>query len=246
MFLIFHPKNLRLCSDFRKAIQPRILPILFYISLENIYCKHSNCFFPSDGVCICVASEVKNASTRFLPVISSAFYKFYRECLLFQMLLCYVTLIERLIPQTRLQQFALGIQGYIRTLREFLTGKTAAQLASEHKKKATALKSATNINSLIKDFLHPTPSYKTKVGLSWKPVNVQKAGAKRKSISFEDVTSPKADSGPKRKFAKTPIRSGAQGGNRGGGAGLYAPPTGKYSSGLQTSFGETTFVFPSF
>jgi len=140
--------------------------------------------------------------------------------------------------QTRLQQFALGIQGYIRTLRETLTGKTAAQLASEFKVKAMALKSATNINSLIKDFLHPTPSYKTKVGLSWKPVNAsQKAGAKRKSISFEDVKSPKADTGPKKKFAKTPIRSGgAQGGGGRGGGGLYAPPTGKYSKGLDSSF----------
>jgi len=74
--------------------------------------------------------------------------------------------------QSRLQQFALGIQGYIRKLREVLHGKTTAQLmADENKDNAKALKSCTNINSLIKDLLIPTPTYKTKIGLSWKPVS---------------------------------------------------------------------------
>jgi len=140
--------------------------------------------------------------------------------------------------QSRLQQFALGIQGYIRKLREVLHGKTTAQLmADENKDNAKALKSCTNINSLIKDLLIPTPTYKTKIGLSWKPVS--KEALKRKSIQFKESPSDKSDNNQsKKKFAKTPIRvGGGGGGNRGsaGGAGVYAPPQGKYSSGLDSS-----------
>ena len=77
---------------------------------------------------------------------------------------------QKLQFQSRLQYFALGIQGYIRKLREFLANKTAAELnAKENKLKATALKSVTNINSLIKDLFHSPPSYKTKIIVSWKP-----------------------------------------------------------------------------
>ena len=69
-----------------------------------------------------------------------------------------------------MQYFALGIQGYIRKLREFLANKSAAELnAKENKLKATALKSVTNINILIKDLFHSPPSYKTKIVVSWKP-----------------------------------------------------------------------------
>ena len=52
---------------------------------------------------------------------------------------------------------------------------------------------------------------------------------KRKSISFDQPSTPKSDAGPKKKFAKTPARPGNQGGKP---AGVYAPPTGKYSSGM--------------
>jgi len=139
--------------------------------------------------------------------------------------------------KARLQSFALGIQGYMRELRSRLTGLKGAQLTTgENKKKAVALKSATNINSLIKDLLHPTPTFKTKIGLSWKPIQDLKA-PKRKSISFDQPLTPRSasDNGPpKKKFAKTPMRGR---GSRGGGtAGVYAPPTGKYSSGINTSF----------
>jgi len=131
--------------------------------------------------------------------------------------------------KARLQTFALGIQGYMRELRVKLTGLKTAELTSgDNKKKAMALKAATNINNLIKDLLHPTPTFKTKIGLSWKPIQDLKA-TKRKSISFDQPSTPKSDAGPKKKFAKTPARPGNQGGKP---AGVYAPPTGKYSSGM--------------
>ena len=55
-------------------------------------------------------------------------------------------------------------------MRELLTNKSAAELnTKENKLKATALKSVTNINNLIKDLFHTPPSYKTKIIVSWKP-----------------------------------------------------------------------------
>merc|ERR1712079_318899 len=87
--------------------------------------------------------------------------------------------------------------------------------------------------------------YKTKIGLSWKPVS--KEALKRKSIQFKESPSDKSDNNQsKKKFAKTPIRvGGGGGGNRGsaGGAGVYAPPQGKYSSGLDSSMGKSNKVF---
>ena len=80
--------------------------------------------------------------------------------------------------KTRLQYFALGIQGYIRKLREFLAGKSTAELnTKENKLKSTALKSVTNINSLIKDLFHSPPSYKTKIIVSWSPQLEEKVSA---------------------------------------------------------------------
>jgi len=131
--------------------------------------------------------------------------------------------------KSRMQYFALGIQGYIRKLREFLASKSATELNTEENKlKATALKSVTNINSLIKDLFHCPPSYKTKIIVSWKPQSEEKAGLKRKSITFDDRTekkTPEGASGSKKKFVKTPIRAI-------GNKGVYQPPQGKYSSGL--------------
>lgn len=132
--------------------------------------------------------------------------------------------------KTRLQYFALGIQGYIRKLREFLAGKSAAELnTTENKLKSTALKSVTNINSLIKDLFHSPPSYKTKIIVSWRPQLEEKSGIKRKSITFDVNTarkqSPVGQPSAKKKYVKTPIKVV-------GNKGVYQPPQGKYSSGL--------------
>jgi len=172
--------------------------------------------------------------------------------------------------KTRLQHFALGIQGYMRKLRENLAGKSGGSSASssspEYKVKAEALKSTTNINSLIKDLLHTPPSFKTKIRLSWKEeekvakpaLKDGSSAAKRKSITFDEKSaSARSDSGvPKKKFAKTPMKPSARGGGgggrggsggggkaggKGGGGGgtVYSPPTGKYSGGLQAFSGNS-------
>lgn len=74
----------------------------------------------------------------------------------------------------RLQYFARGIQGYMKKLRETLQGKTEAELKTdEHKLKVVALKTTTNINTLIKDLFHTPPSFKSNINLSWKPLQLE-------------------------------------------------------------------------
>ena len=83
------------------------------------------------------------------------------------------------IFQTRLQYFALAIQGYIRKLDEFLKGKSRLDLKNEDVQlKLVAQRSAKNISAIIKDLFHSPPSYKTKVIVSWRPLDdkVKKEG----------------------------------------------------------------------
>lgn len=69
----------------------------------------------------------------------------------------------------RLQYFARGIQGYIKKLREAISGKTEEELKSdENQLKVVALKTTNNINTLIKDLFHSPPSFKSIIHLSWK------------------------------------------------------------------------------
>jgi len=76
----------------------------------------------------------------------------------------------------RLQYFARGIQGYIKKLREAISGKTEEELKSEENQlKVVALKTTNNINTLIKDLFHSPPSFKSIIHLSWKtPCNDKK------------------------------------------------------------------------
>jgi len=145
--------------------------------------------------------------------------------------------------KTRLQYFALAIQGYIRKLDEFLKGKSRLDLKNEDVQlKIVAQRSAKNISAIIKDLFHSPPSYKTKVIVSWRPLddkialsaaktsNPSIAGTKRKSISFEDDnnSSIKKSSGGNLSnrggnFKKRPLGMKMK---------VYAPPQGKYSSNL--------------
>lgn len=75
---------------------------------------------------------------------------------------CYVTF--------RLQFFARGVQGYMKKLRESLQGKNAEELKSEENRiKVTALRTTSNINTLIRDLFRNPPSFKASVTLSFKP-----------------------------------------------------------------------------
>ena len=61
------------------------------------------------------------------------------------------------------------MQAYIKKLKEFLAGKTRAELLKDdHVVKTTALKCVTNIQTLIRDLFHTPPIFKAKVTLSWK------------------------------------------------------------------------------
>ena len=58
----------------------------------------------------------------------------------------------------------------MKKLREALQGKTGEELKSdENKLKVVALKTTSNINTLIKDLFHTPPSFKSNITLSWKP-----------------------------------------------------------------------------
>ena len=72
----------------------------------------------------------------------------------------------------RLQYFARGVQGYMNKLRESLQDKGVDQLKDEEGRiKVTALRTTSNINSLIRDLFRNPPSYKAMVTLSFKPAN---------------------------------------------------------------------------
>jgi len=58
----------------------------------------------------------------------------------------------------------------MKKLREALHGKTPEELKTEENKiKVVALKTTSNINTLIKDLFHTPPSFKSRICLSWKP-----------------------------------------------------------------------------
>ncbi|ELU05589.1 hypothetical protein CAPTEDRAFT_153736 [Capitella teleta] len=118
----------------------------------------------------------------------------------------------------RLQYFARGVQVYIRQLKTALQGKSGDALKTpENKIKVVALKITSNINTLIKDLFHQPPSYKSVVGLSFRPIAAKQSastefvGQKRsnyKPVSFDSEPAKKAFKGPRE---------------------IYAPPSGKFS-----------------
>lgn len=84
--------------------------------------------------------------------------------------LCFSCLKQLYYLFNRLQYFARGVQGYMKKLRESLQGKSADQLKDEESRiKVTALRTTSNINSLIRDLFRNPPSYKATVTLSFKP-----------------------------------------------------------------------------
>jgi hypothetical protein len=121
--------------------------------------------------------------------------------------------------RVRLQYFARGVQVYIKQLRTALQGATPETLKTEENKiKSLALKTTTNINSLIKDLFYNPPAYKAVITLSWKSDEPKKpatseatAGQKRSAI-----TPVKFDSETVKKAAKNDQK-------------MYTPPGGKFS-----------------
>lgn len=89
------------------------------------------------------------------------------------------------------------------------------------------MKVTTNIDTLIKDFFHNPPSFKSSISLSWKSNNlveslnqkqeqVNEKKANKRSLSVSSVTQVEVNQNGSNK--KRPER------------GIYQPPSGKYSS----------------
>lgn len=131
----------------------------------------------------------------------------------------------------RIQYLARGTQGYIKKLHEAIKGKTPIELKSdENQIKVTALRTTSNISTLIRDLFHSPPLFKAKVNLSW-------LSPKQREIGVVDLTSP---GGTKRHAPITFEGSpNAKKGKRGDGNDqkYYAPPSGKYSAGVKTYTG---------
>ncbi|KAK6626015.1 hypothetical protein RUM43_006319 [Polyplax serrata] len=173
---------------------------------------------PNDGTELTMEPRLEFSHVECLMY---AFHKLVRECPEF------LSDVDRLKDfKLRLQYFARGIQGYIKKLRETLSGKTTEELKSEDNRlKVVALKTTSNINVLIKDLFHSPPSFKSVISLSWKPVggdnrsaktnNEPTIGSKRHTpITFgENKSSP-----PKHKKGLKESKE------------LYIPPSGKYSN----------------
>lgn len=124
--------------------------------------------------------------------------------------------------RSRLQYLARGTQGYIKKLEESIKGKPSDELKSEeHQLKLTALKTTSNISSLIRDLFHSPPSFKTEIQLSWVTRKNNKIGSKRHApITFEG----KGENGNSADDKKP--RSGSD-------QKVYVPPSGKYSNKVQ-------------
>lgn len=128
--------------------------------------------------------------------------------------------------RSRLQYLARGTQGYIKKLQESIKGKTQEELSSdENKIKVTALKTTSNISTLIRDLFHSPPSFKSVVHLSWinrKQTAQQERGSKRHApITFGS----KNGTGDKTDDAKRSKNGSEQR--------VYTPPSGKYSGKVQ-------------
>ncbi|XP_065092825.1 apoptosis inhibitor 5 homolog isoform X2 [Ochlerotatus camptorhynchus] len=130
--------------------------------------------------------------------------------------------------RSRLQYLARGTQGYIKKLQEAVKGKTVEEMKSEENQmKATALKTTSNISTLIRDLFHTPPSFKSVIHLSWLPPKSKgldsKTTAKRHAaITFEENGKSNDTKGPKQS-------KGSSGTQK-----VYTPPSGKYSGKVQT------------
>nr|XP_026491582.1 apoptosis inhibitor 5 [Vanessa tameamea] len=137
----------------------------------------------------------------------------------------------------RLQYTARLTQGYIKKLKEVTQSKKGEDANTEENKlKIAALKTTSNINTLIRDIFRTPPSFKSKVHLSFQTKKVEKeitssdtedkdkssSGSKRhRPITF--------DNGEQKEAPEKRARSGDRN------LKMYTPPSGKYSSRLNTT-----------
>ncbi|XP_047522578.1 apoptosis inhibitor 5 [Pieris napi] len=139
------------------------------------------------------------------------------------------------VLRLRLQYTARLTQGYIKKLKEVTQGKKGEDANSdENKLKIAALKTTSNINTLIRDLFRTPPSFKSKIQLSFASAKEHKeekvvlepeekeSGAQKRHrpITF--------DNGEKKESPEKRSRSGDRN------IKMYTPPSGKYSSRFNT------------
>lgn len=128
--------------------------------------------------------------------------------------------------RSRLQYLARGTQGYIKKLQEAVKDKTTEEKKSEENQiKITALRTTSNISTLIRDLFHTPPSFKSAIHLSWvapKTKGDSKSPGKRHAaITFDENGKSKDSKGPKHAKGSTGTQK------------VYTPPSGKYSGKVQ-------------
>ena len=105
----------------------------------------------------------------------------------------------------RLQYLARGVQVYIKRLKDSLStvkpppkklnAPEESNENEETKIKQIALKTTTNINTLIRDLFHIPPTFKSTIVPSWKPVAPGKGGVKKTEDSVAVKGTPVSSAG---------------------------------------------------
>ncbi|XP_063530539.1 apoptosis inhibitor 5 [Cydia strobilella] len=134
----------------------------------------------------------------------------------------------------RLQYTARLTQGYIKKLKEVTKGKKGDDANSEENKlKVVALKTTSNINTLIRDIFRSPPSFKSRVQLSFLSKKTEKEEKRSETPADKQQSPPKRhrpitfDNGEEKSSPEKRARSGERNQK------MYTPPSGKYSSRLQ-------------
>lgn len=109
-------------------------------------------------------------------------------------------------------------------MQEALKGATPEELKTEENLiKVTALKTTSNISTLIRDLFHTPPSFKSKIELSWVVKKYEKSPKKRHTpITFGIEGN-----------GKEQDTKGAKSARNGTDGKVYSPPSGKYSGKVQ-------------
>ncbi|KAJ0179391.1 hypothetical protein K1T71_005103 [Dendrolimus kikuchii] len=137
----------------------------------------------------------------------------------------------------RLQYTARLTQGYIKKLKEVTQGKKGEEANTEENKlKIVALKTTSNINTLIRDIFRTPPSFKSKVQLSFQIKKTEKEEKQSSKSDDKDKQSPQKrhrpitfDNGDEKESPEKRSRSGDRNMK------MYTPPSGKYSSRLNNT-----------
>ncbi|CAK1551863.1 unnamed protein product [Leptosia nina] len=135
----------------------------------------------------------------------------------------------------RLQYTARLTQGYIKKLKEVTQGKKGEEAnTDENKLKIAALKTTSNINTLIRDIFRTPPSFKSKIQLSFQTVKKEEKEEKVNAPSEDKESAHKRhrpitfDNGEKKESPEKRSKSGDRNMK------MYTPPSGKYSSRLNS------------